>query len=178
VREDLAKAEADLSAQRATVAATKHSVQSIRGEMVNLDQLSLSQQDLQREAKAAETNYLLYQAKREQERTSNALDITRIANVAIAVPPAIPVLPVFGWPMIVALGLCAATAFGVGAAYSADYLDSSFHTPAQVIEIVGIPVLASLPLDYGIRRLTYTNGNDNGNGTGNGLAPHPSDGSH
>jgi len=58
--------------------------------MVNLDQLSLSQQDLQREAKAAETNYLLYLAKREQERTSNALDVTRIANVAIAVPRPYP----------------------------------------------------------------------------------------
>jgi succinoglycan biosynthesis transport protein ExoP len=145
LREDVAKTEADLFAQRANLAAIKHSVQSIRAEMVNLDQLSLSQQDLQREAKAAESNYLLYLAKREQERTSNALDITRIANVAIAVPPAIPVLPVFSWPMIGLIALCSATVFGIGAAYSADYLDPSFHTPAQVIEIMGIPVLAALP---------------------------------
>ena len=147
-----------------TLAATKHSVQSIRAEMVNLDQLSLSQQDLQREAKAAETNYLLYLAKREQERTSNALDVTRIANVAIAVPPAIPVLPVFSWPMIGLIGLCSATVLGIGGAYTADYLDPSFHTPSQVIEIVGIPVLAALPTNNSIRQL------------GNGFAPGPANG--
>jgi succinoglycan biosynthesis transport protein ExoP len=165
LREDMAKTEADLFAQRATLAATKHSVRSIRAEMVNLDQLSLSQQDLQREAKAAETNYLLYLAKREQERTSNALDVTRIANVAIAVPPAIPVLPVFSWPMIGLFGLCSAMVLGIGAAYTVDYMDSSFHTPAQVIEIMGIPVLAALPKNNGVGQL------------GNGFAPGPN-GSH
>jgi uncharacterized protein involved in exopolysaccharide biosynthesis len=144
LRQDISKAEADLAAQRATLAATKHSIQSVRAEMVNLDQLALSQQDLQREAKAAETNYLLYLAKREQERTSNALDVTRIANVAIAVPPAIPALPVLGFPMIVLMGLCSATAISVGAAYALDYLDPSFHTPSQVIDVLGIPVVVAI----------------------------------
>jgi uncharacterized protein involved in exopolysaccharide biosynthesis len=145
LREDVAKSQADLSAQRATLIATKRSVQSIQAEMVHLDQLSLSQQDLQREAKAAETNYLLYLSKREQERTSNALDVTRISNVAIAVPPAIPALPVLSWPMILLIGLCSGTGLGVGAAYTVDYLDSSFHTPTQVIDFLGIPVVAALP---------------------------------
>lgn len=144
LREDAAKSEADLSAQRATLAATKHSIQSIQVQMVNLDQLALSQQDLQREAKAAETNYLLYLAKREQERTSNALDLTRIANVAIAVPPAIPVLPVLSWPMIIFIGLSSATVLSIGIAYGVDYLDPSFHTPAQVIDILGIPRVVAM----------------------------------
>jgi uncharacterized protein involved in exopolysaccharide biosynthesis len=144
LREDVAKAESDLSAQRATLIATRSSIQSMKGEMVNLDQLSLSQQDLQREAKADENNYLLYLAKREQERASNALDVTRIANVAIAVPPAIPVLPVYSWPMIVLVGLGSAVALSIGAAYTVDYLDSSFHTPAQVIDILGIPVVVAV----------------------------------
>jgi uncharacterized protein involved in exopolysaccharide biosynthesis len=145
LREDVAKSEADLSAQRATLTATKRSVQSIQAQMVNLDQLALSQQDLQREAKAAETNYLLYLAKREQERTSNALDVTRIANVAIAVPPAIPVLPVLSWPIIILIALGSATVLGIGAAYAADYFNPSFHTPAQVIEMLGIPVVVAMP---------------------------------
>ena len=174
LREDMAKAQSDLAAQRATVAATQRSVHSIRGEMVNLDQLSLTQQDLQREAKAAESNYLLYLAKREQERTSNALDVTRIANVAIAVPPSIPVLPVFSWPMIGLLGLCSAMVLGVGAAYTTDYLDRSFHTPAQVVEIIGIPVLAALPISTrGRLGLGNFNGNGHGNGNGNGNGHHP-----
>ncbi len=144
LREDIARTQSDLSAQRATLAATKHSVASMKGEMINLDQLSLKQQDLQREVKADESNYLLYLGKREQERTSNALDVTRIANVAIAVPPSIPVLPVISWPILVLIGLGVAIALSIGAAYTVDYLDSSFHTPAQVIDILGIPVVVTV----------------------------------
>ncbi len=144
LREDLAKTGADLSAQRATLSATRQSIRSIQDQMVNLDQLSVAQQDLQREVKAAEDNYLLYLGKREQEHTSNALDVTRIANVAIAVPPAIPALPVLGWPMILLICFSTATVLGIGTAYTVDYFDPTFHTPAQVIDILDIPVVVSM----------------------------------
>jgi len=144
LREDMAKSQADLAAQHATLVATKRSVKSIQAEMVGLDELSLSQQDLQRDAKAAETNYLLYLAKREQERTSNALDVTHISNVALAVPPVIPVLPVFSWPLIVVFAFAAATVFGVGTAYAMDFLDPSFQTPGQMAEMLGIPVVVAM----------------------------------
>lgn len=144
LREDLAKNEADLAGQRAAMAAARQSAKNIQAQMVGLDQASISQQDAQREVKAAETNYLLYLGKREQERTSNALDVTRIGNVAIAVPPAIPVLPVLSWPMITLIALLAAALLSIGTAYTADYLDPSFHTPAEVIDILGIPVVVTV----------------------------------
>jgi uncharacterized protein involved in exopolysaccharide biosynthesis len=144
LREDMAKSQADLAAQRATLVATRHSVRSIQQQMVGLDQLALSQQDLQREAKAAESNYLLYLAKREQERTSNALDVTHISNVAVAVPPVIPVLPVLSFPMMVLIAFAAATVLGIGAAYTMDYLDPSFQTPGQMVEMLGIPVVVAM----------------------------------
>ena len=145
LREDLAKSQVDLSGQRATLNATKRSVQSLRDEMVRLDQLSITQQDLQREVKAAESNYLLYLAKREQERTSNALDVTRIANVAIAVPPTIPALPVLSWPMVILTALVLAIVLSIGLAYTVDYFDPSFHTPEQLVEDLGIPVVVAFP---------------------------------
>jgi uncharacterized protein involved in exopolysaccharide biosynthesis len=144
IREDIVKTEADLASQRGTLISTKHGIESMQAEMVNLDQLSLTQQDLQREVKADESNYLLYLGKREQERTSNALDATRIGNVAIAVPPAIPVLPVISIPLLILIALGLAVVVSLGVAYAADYLDSSFHTPAQVAEILGIPVVVSI----------------------------------
>jgi uncharacterized protein involved in exopolysaccharide biosynthesis len=144
LREDLAKAQSDQAAQRATVAATIQSIASMQNEMVTLDRQALSQQDLLRDAKANENNYLLYLSKREQERTSDALDMKRIANVAIAVPPAIPVLPVFSWPMIFLIALGAAAVMSVATAYGLDYLDSSFHTPAQVVDMLGIPVVVGV----------------------------------
>lgn len=145
LREDLAKSQVDLAAQRATRVATQRSIQSLQSQMVSLNHLALTEQDLQREAKAAESNYLLYQQKREQERASNALDVTRIANVAIAVPPAVPVLPLLGWPMMVLIGLGVALIVSIGVGYGVDYFDSSFHTPAQVSETLGIPVVIAMP---------------------------------
>ena len=46
LREDLAKTEADLAAQRANLAAVKRSIQSLQTQMVDLDQKSVTQQDL------------------------------------------------------------------------------------------------------------------------------------
>ena len=43
-------------------------------QIVDLDQKAVKQSDLLREAKANEANYLLYLSKREQEKTSDALD--------------------------------------------------------------------------------------------------------
>jgi capsular polysaccharide biosynthesis protein len=47
--------------------------------------------------------------------------------------------------MIVVMALGSAMVLSVGAAYASDYLDPSFRTPAQVVEILGIPVIAAIP---------------------------------
>ncbi len=145
LREDRAKTEADLAAQRANLTAIKSSIQSLQTQMVDLDQKALTQQDLLRNVKANEENYLLYLSKREQERTSDALDKTRIANVAIAVPPDIPALPTHGFPIVVVFALGFATLLAVAMAYLVEYFDSSFHTPTQVIDMLGIPIVVAVP---------------------------------
>jgi capsular polysaccharide biosynthesis protein len=76
---------------------------------------------------------------------SDALDSTRIANVAIAIPPAIPVLPAFSFTTIVFVAFWFALFMGVVAAYAADYLDSSFQDPAQISDDLGIPVVVTFP---------------------------------
>jgi uncharacterized protein involved in exopolysaccharide biosynthesis len=145
LREDLAKTQTDIAAQRATVTATQRSITRMQAQMVDLDQRALTQQDLLRDTKANEDNYLLYLSKREQERTSDALDKTRIANVTIAVPPAIPVLPVYSVPMVVLVALGLALVLSVGTAYTVDYCDTTLHSPAQVIDNLGIPVVVAMP---------------------------------
>jgi uncharacterized protein involved in exopolysaccharide biosynthesis len=145
LREDAARAEVDLAAQRGTVVALKQSIQTMQQQMVDLDQKALKQSDLLRDAKANEDNYLLYLSKQEQERADDALDQKRIANVAIAVPPAIPTLPQFSFLMVIAMGLFLAMIVSAGAVYTVDYLDSSFRTPQDVIDVLGIPVVAGVP---------------------------------
>jgi uncharacterized protein involved in exopolysaccharide biosynthesis len=147
LREDASKAQTDLAGQRATVSALKESIQNMQQQMVSLDQKALKQQDLLRAAKTNEDNYLLYQSKGEQERASDALDKQRIANVAIAVPPAIPTLPKISLSLVVMVGLCLAVVGSAGAAYAVNFLDSSFRTPRDVMETLDIPVVAGVPRD-------------------------------
>jgi uncharacterized protein involved in exopolysaccharide biosynthesis len=145
LREDLAKSSSDLAGQRASLAANRRGVSSIQSEMVKLGGQALQLADLQRDAKANEQNYLLYLSKREQERTSDALDRTRIENVAIAVPPSIPVLPVHSTTYILLLAFGLALSITLATAYTIDYLDPSFHTPDQVIDTLKLPVVVALP---------------------------------
>jgi len=144
LRQDAAKAQADYSAQSAYRDATSQSIEAIQAQLVQLDQQAITQQDLLREVKANEDNYLLYLAKREQERTSDALDATSIANVSIAVPPAIPVLPVLSLPTMILIGLAGSALVSVVVAYIADMLDPSYQTSAQVAETLGIPMVISI----------------------------------
>jgi polysaccharide biosynthesis transport protein len=145
LREDLARSETDLAAQRGSADAAKRGIDAIQAEMVELDQKASEQGDLLREVKANEDNYLLYLAKREQERTSDALDETRIGNVAIAVPPAIPVLRIYSVPIVIVVAFLAAFFLSIAMVYIVDYFDSSFHNPSQVIDTLGIPVVVSMP---------------------------------
>jgi polysaccharide biosynthesis transport protein len=145
LREDIAKTQADLSSQKATATALKVSIRGIQDEMVSLDQKAVKQADLLREVKADEANYLLYLSKREQERTSDALDQKRIGNVAIAVPPIMPILPAYSPALVLTIGCFLAVCLSVGSTFVTDYLDSSFRTPAEVFAVLRIPVLAYLP---------------------------------
>jgi len=145
LREDVAKTRADLASQKATAAAVAHSISSMNLQLVDLDQKTVKQSDLIRETKANEANYLLYLSKREQEKTSDALDQKRIANVAIAVPPSVPVLPAYSPTLVMLIGLLLGLFLSVGAAFLAEYLDPSFRTPAEVSDILKVPVLASVP---------------------------------
>ncbi len=74
LREDLAKTQVDLASQKATAGALVNTIKGMHAETVKLDGDALKQGALVREAKADEANYLLYLTKREQERTSDALD--------------------------------------------------------------------------------------------------------
>jgi uncharacterized protein involved in exopolysaccharide biosynthesis len=145
LRQDTAKTEADLASQKATASALVNSIRSMRQEMVTLDGQAVQQSALIRDAKAGESTYLLYLNKREQERTSDALDRKSIANVAIAVAPVVPTLPAHSPTLVLWMGLFGAILTGIGSAFLAEYLDPSFRTPQEVMEILNMPVLASVP---------------------------------
>jgi uncharacterized protein involved in exopolysaccharide biosynthesis len=145
LREEIVKTRVDLASQNATAAALEHTIKSMQLQMVDLDQKAVRQGGLIREAKADESNYLLYLAKREQERTADELDKKRIANVTIAVPPFVPALPVHNPWQVMLIGFVVALFVSVSAAVVAEHLDPSFQSPLEVAEILNVPVVFSVP---------------------------------
>jgi uncharacterized protein involved in exopolysaccharide biosynthesis len=145
LRQDLAKTKADLATQQASAASLAQSMHDMQMQTVSLDQKAIKQQDLLREAKANEDNYLLYLAKREQELSSDAMDRSRVANVSLAVPPVVPVLPAHSPFLVFAIGLILSVLISLSAAFVAEYFDPSFQTPAEVNGLLQVPVLASIP---------------------------------
>lgn len=166
INEELAKAKADLSGLQARAAAIRATIAQYQTKAHDLDQKTLTQQDLLRRVKSEEENYLLYQKKREEARMADALDRTRILNVSVAEEPSLPSVPTNSPLAVILLGTVLAASVSVGTALILEYADPSFRTPAEVTSELAIPVLAAVPYTA-----TSGNGNNNGhghNGNGNG----------
>jgi uncharacterized protein involved in exopolysaccharide biosynthesis len=143
---DLARARAELTALEARQSAITQTVVTYREMARRLNQKEIIQGDLQREAKTAEENYLLYVRKQEEARISDALDQKRIVNVAIAEAATVPALPSRPrWGLNLLLGFLLAGMTSLGLAFTADYVDPTFRTPEEVESYLDLQVLASLP---------------------------------
>jgi len=156
VSSELAKAKADLSGYEARQTALQAVVNQYMAQARRLEDQGIAQEDLKRTAKANEDNYLLYMKKREEARIADALDQTRILNVAIAQNPVVPALPTRSPWIFGLVGCLLASAISIGVVFLLDYSDQSFRTPAEVISKLGVPVLAAVP--------------ETGSGNGNGHA--------
>ncbi|HTS38526.1 MAG TPA: hypothetical protein VMH04_22820 [Candidatus Solibacter sp.] len=142
---ELQQAQIQLSSLQARAAATAGQKLAYQQMARQLGEDAITQDDLLSSEKAAEETYLLYVKKEEQARVDDALDQRGIVDVAIAQQPVAPALPLWSAWMIVAVGIVAAGASGTGAAFAADYFDSAFRSPEDVLACLNAPVLASLP---------------------------------
>jgi uncharacterized protein involved in exopolysaccharide biosynthesis len=145
LNEELIKCRADLATFLARATATTRNVQLYRQRALDLGQAELEQEDLLRNTKAEEGNFLLYLNKREEARISDAMDSKRMLNVAISEAPTIPALPVNSPWFFVQLGTLLAAVISIGAAFFADYLDPSLRTADEVKQVLRIPILAAVP---------------------------------
>ncbi len=142
---ELAKTQSDHAQMEAQAAAAARAVRRYREAAQQLDRKGAMQDDLVRDVKTAEDNYLLYLRKREEARISDALDSKRIVNVSIAEAATVPALPTlrFGW--LIMGGFFTATILSVGSAYAVDRMDASFRTPDELSRYLDIKVLAAIP---------------------------------
>jgi uncharacterized protein involved in exopolysaccharide biosynthesis len=145
IKSELAKAHADLQGYQAKATETEAIIGQTQANVRQLDEDSVEQQNLQRTAKAAEENYLLYLHKREEARITDALDQSHILNVAVAEKPTVPVFPAQSRLMFGLFGMVLALAASAGTVFALESLDSTLRTPAEVQALLSIPVLATFP---------------------------------
>jgi uncharacterized protein involved in exopolysaccharide biosynthesis len=147
VRSELVKAQTDLNSLRGRASALSGVLTAYQKNVQELEQRGRVQQDLLRDAKAAEENYLLYLRKQEEARISDALDQERIGNVAVAESPTLPFEPVISAWLMLMLGTCVSGFVSLGTVFAFDYMDPTFRTPDELKGFLEAPVLASLPAD-------------------------------
>ncbi len=173
INEELAKAKADEAGLQARAASLKAVVEQYENTARNLEQKGIQQQDLLRQVKTAEENYLLYQHKREEARMTDALDRKRIVNVAIAEQPIVPAIQTNTRWLVLLAGILLALGGPIAVAFVLEYTNSSFRTPSEVLSELNIPVLAAVPH----QEFAFSSNGDgaykgNGNGNGNGHGSH------
>ena len=145
VVQQLAQSHSQLPALQAEAGAIAKNVRAYRDEAQTFNKKGVTQDDLQREVKTAEANYLLYLGKREQARIQDMLDARRVLNVVLDETPTWPALPTYSPLLLISLSFLLAGFVALGLALVADYLDPSFHTPDEVKEFLNIPVFVSIP---------------------------------
>lgn len=146
VREDLSRSRAELANLEARSFSISSEIASGQGKMRTLQQQSVEQQDLMRNAKAAEDNYLLLRHKSEEARISEELDKEGILNVNIMQAATVPFLPVHPawWYLMYGTLLGMLGAFATAAA--ADRLDPTVRTTDEAELALHAPVLVALQL--------------------------------
>lgn len=153
IRTELAKAQAQLQGllgrQRADASLLSAGAQNLHA--LNMD--TVKEQDLQRTARAAETNYLLYSQKREEARISDELDASRILNVVVVQKAFVPATHVHQRAKIVLVGLFAAILLSLAVVLLSDYFDPRFRSVHELATYLNVPVLAAIPGGYEMPKL-------------------------
>ena len=143
---ELARTRADLAAARAMRVQLAQAITRLRGRSVDLDTLDRVRERLERDATLAEQGFMAYKQRADEARISEQLDRERVLNVAIAETPTKPIEPVGHSRSLMALAILALSglaALGIGVV--ADFFDPTFRRPEELEEMLGVPVLASVP---------------------------------
>jgi uncharacterized protein involved in exopolysaccharide biosynthesis len=147
IQGEITRTQAELTGLKARAASSETIAGQYRASARVLEQDSVIQQDLRRQTKTQEENYLLYTRKREEARISNALDRGGILNVAIAEQPIVPALAVGSSTTVVFLTLFLAMIMSISTAFVMDYAKPTFHSAREITGYLGTPVLAVLSND-------------------------------
>jgi uncharacterized protein involved in exopolysaccharide biosynthesis len=145
IKDDLAKAQAELSGIRARASAAQFIAAQYQEAARQRDEDSIIQQNLLRDAKMQEEAYQLYVRKSEEAGISDALDRRGIVNIAVAESPTVPPVPERS-SLLTAMLTCLLICTGsLTTAFVRDAMDPTFRTPDELASYLQSPILAVLP---------------------------------
>ena len=143
---DLAQAKVAAATLQASQQDMVQEITRYRSELSALTGDESSFEEATREVDVAKEAYLSYVRKSEEARAAGALNQSRILNVSIAEPPALPLRPLFpNLPLNLAVGALLGLGLGLGAAWWEEERDARIHTLAAIQRASGLPTVAMLP---------------------------------
>lgn len=153
---ELAKAQADLQGLLGRQTADSAILVSNGQNLRNLNVDAIQQQDLLRQAKTAEDNYLLYSQKREEARISDELDASKIMNVSVVQSAMVPAMHVHQRAKLMMFGVLAAILISMAIALVSDFFDPRFRTLHELASSLDVPVLAAIPGSHKLATISGT----------------------
>jgi uncharacterized protein involved in exopolysaccharide biosynthesis len=143
---NLTQTQARTAALQARTASLRAQLDSSRTQLAHLDSITSEQERLEQEVNTAKQSLATYVKKEEEARFSDALDESRIVNVAIVDRAAVPETPEKSKrTATIMLGAVMSLAAGLGLAFVRDRLDPSVKSGSEARRISGLPVLAEIP---------------------------------
>ncbi len=145
---DYIRAAADRAGDQAQIQELARQLRANRAQLMALDAQSVAYQDLVRKVKTLEDLDDSYRRRSEEARISELLDAERISNVAVVerpFPSDLASAPRRG--LILSLGFFWSLLLGLGTAFGLDLLSERIHSPFELEQAVGMPLLAAVPLD-------------------------------
>lgn len=162
IRTELAKSESELQGLRGRASADSRILASDDQDLHSLNAKGIEEEDLLREAKAAEANYLLYSQKREEARISGELDEKRIVNVVVVQSASVPATHVHQRKKLVLLGSIAAIMLSLAIVVVSDFFNPRFRSLHELTTSLDLPILAAIPSSYELTRINSPARRENG----------------
>jgi uncharacterized protein involved in exopolysaccharide biosynthesis len=142
---ELERAEAAQAGLAGRIQSMRAQTGAYQGQLAKLETLAPVEQEYQREAKVAESNYLLYAKRREEARISQRMDEQKIANVVLAERPRIPILPKSRAGLLLVVYMLSLLIAALTGALVLR-MKQTIETPWALEEISSVPVLGTVPV--------------------------------
>jgi uncharacterized protein involved in exopolysaccharide biosynthesis len=146
LEEDLFENEAEMAALNSKIEAQKNYLVDYDKRLDDINKFEHELQDLEHKLEVNRANYELYLVKHEESRISSEMDSKNIANVSVIKPAQPPLEPSGNKALLgLVIGFVFAVFGSVGLSIFLEYLNEDLERPEDIEELLGAPVLASVP---------------------------------